>query len=190
MDNNDRLKKDKLPQDPPFREWIFWSNCVQRNHIAVPAVSGAETPDVSAKETDAAHECKYAGLRLCFSAREKPGQDVCHEARTGGGPPQAPCLQGGTVRGLALSDPRESPDSAGCGMKDENRQASRNDPVSRTSLLPSIRCQGCRKPFKIRACRELPCILPAGFGLRDFLRLPEVITKKSSEIKSFLLVFA
>jgi hypothetical protein len=73
MDNNDRLKKDKLPKDPPFREWIFWSNCVQRNHIAVPATPGAETPDVSAQETDAAHECDLQGCGYASVSGKSPG---------------------------------------------------------------------------------------------------------------------
>ena len=75
-------------------------------------------------------------------------------------------------------------------FEDVNRQTPRDAPVSRTSLLPSTRCQGGRKPFKIRACRELPYIFPAGFALRDCLRILLLIAKKRAEIKSFLLGFA
>ncbi len=83
----------------------------------------------------------------------------------------------------------KSPDFEICGMNSGNRHASRIDPISRSGF-PVPRCRGGRKPLDDKHLPLNAVSCPRNSGLLDDLRLHEVITKKSSEIKSFLLVFA
>jgi len=76
-----------------------------------------------------------------------------------------------------------------CDMNSGNRHASRIDPIPRSSFsIP--RCRGCRKPLYDKHLPINAVSCPRNSGLLSCFRVHEVITKKTSEIKSFLLVWA
>jgi hypothetical protein len=130
-----------------------------------------------------AHDCVMR--ILCFSrCPGDPGYDVCHEARMCGGhpPPQAACRPG-------RSESRKIPFFEIGDMNSGNRHASRIDPIPR-SIFPIPRCRGGRKPLYDKHLPLNAVSCPRNSGLLNCFRVHEVITKKTSEIKSFLLVWA
>jgi hypothetical protein len=182
------IKKVKLPAGPPPFIRVFFCRIVSPTIVLACLSPPTRKSLTFQRRKRVAHDCVMR--ILCFSrCPGHPGYDACHEGEKNGGPlPSSHPSAGLDAWRPGLYESRNT-QIPGCSANSGHRHASRIEPIL-CSSFPIPRCRGGRKPLDHKHLPLNSVSCPRNSGLLNCFRVHEVITKKTSEIKSFLLVWA